>query len=216
MISFTESSSWYFLPESATSWRKNWKFKFIYLQWHIHIFQCWSSADLRVPTVDRLHSDQPEWWTVPGVEVVLDHLSCPRGRVVIWVQLASCHHILLGSLLCPCFYLWVESGGRGEKSEWVLQWLLCRASSSWRTLIFRCEQLCRQTQLCTQQPLSKTGKKPCVFLQGEVIRSCEVSQTELKWGVNLCQLECFFPPQSVFRVSCSSRKWKDNFPLPGQ
>lgn len=120
MISFTESSSWYFLPESATSWKKNWKFKllFFYLQWHIHIFQCWRSADLCVPTVDRLHSDQPEWWTVPGVEVVLDHLSCPPGRVVIWVQLASCHHILLGSLLCPCLYLWVESGGRGKRSEW--------------------------------------------------------------------------------------------------
>lgn len=32
-----------------------------YLQWHIHIFQCRRSADLCVPTVDRLHSDQPEW-----------------------------------------------------------------------------------------------------------------------------------------------------------
>lgn len=31
MISFTESSSWYFLPESATSWKENWKFKFFVL-----------------------------------------------------------------------------------------------------------------------------------------------------------------------------------------
>lgn len=38
---------------------------------------------------------QPVWRAVAGVEVVLDHLGRPASRVVIGIQLSSCHYILL-------------------------------------------------------------------------------------------------------------------------